>query len=835
MFDGMSCGMIAMQNAGLKVKSYTAYEIDKYAIKTSLHNFPNIVQCGNVFDADFTQYKGVDFLIGGSPCFVAGTMIKTANGFKPIEQVVVGDYVLTHKGRYKKVKEVMKRLVGSTVIVRAENCGKIECTDEHPFYTKNVSRVFNNSKRCYERISDNNFAWKNPKQFETVRNSSKTIMKQTYLSAVTDSGKSLPKYYGADIKVNQFEPKRVRNLDLGDKNIWYIIGRWLGDGWFNYKYRKGKHLSGIKICCGKSEVEELRQKLDMAGLQYYKSEERTVVKFVISSVELAEYLKAFGEGAANKHIPEDVFELPDDLAVSFLDGYFDADGHIENGIGSFATVSEYLAYGIKYMINKYYKMPCTIIKKRNHSDSIEGRNLTVRDIYTGTFRNKACKQSHHIIDGNYILAPYKSVLKHDGERMVYNLSVEDDESYTANGLVVHNCTHWSIAQKKNRETEASGVGWNLFQQYVRALREAKPKFFIYENNKSMSKAIKASITETFGFEPVLINSALVSAQNRQRLYWVGKQNADGTYSRVNVEQPKDRGILLRDILEDGVAEKDKGYCLKHQAGNARDYFKKHHTNIKFEPVNTTADGKSQTLKAQYKNTNQQNICCYKSTYGASGVAEPVNFEPVNTTVDGKAQAVQATCYKDGIRNMIGNNVDRRTCAAAPIRVGELGNGGQGNRIYSVDGKAVAQCGQSGGLDSNTGLYAMCVAQRGRYNSDGTITQMYEVREGGKTNAVTKVQKDNNVVELVENDKNNAKIYEVKNGYIKIKDKDYPIKLPDGFYIIRKLTVRECMRLQTVPEWYDFSCVSDSQSYKMLGNGWTCDVITHLINSILTEE
>ena len=119
----------------------------------------------------------------------------------------------------------------------------------------------------------------------------------------------------------------------------------------------------------------------------------------------------------------------------------------------------------------------------------------------------------------------------------------------------------------------------------------------------MSNAIRQSISEAFGFEPICINSALVSAQNRQRLYWVGKRNADGTYSKVDVKQPEDRGILLKDILEDCVVDKDKAYCLKHQAGNARDYFKKHHTQIKFEPVCITDDGKSQTIKAQF--TGQQ--------------------------------------------------------------------------------------------------------------------------------------------------------------------------------------------------------------------------------------
>ena len=79
------------------------------------------------------------------------------------------------------------------------------------------------------------------------------------------------------------------------------------------------------------------------------------------------------------------------------------------------------------------------------------------------------------------------------------------------------CTYWSIDQKNNRETVASGMGWELFSQYVRALREAQPMYFIYENNKSMANAIRESITETFGFEPICINSSLLSAQNRNRL------------------------------------------------------------------------------------------------------------------------------------------------------------------------------------------------------------------------------------------------------------------------------------------------------------------------------
>ena len=87
------------------------------------------------------------------------------------------------------------------------------------------------------------------------------------------------------------------------------------------------------------------------------------------------------------------------------------------------------------------------------------------------------------------------------------------------------CTYWSIAKAGNngkkgeRETTASGLGWDLFSQYVRALKEAKPKYFLYENNASMSDEIKKCITKELGVEPIEIDSADFSSQYRQRLYW----------------------------------------------------------------------------------------------------------------------------------------------------------------------------------------------------------------------------------------------------------------------------------------------------------------------------
>lgn len=361
------------------------------------------------------------------------------------------------------------------------------------------------------------------------------------------------------------------------------------------------------------------------------------------------------------------------------------------------------------------------------------------------------------------------------------------------------CTHWSIAQTKNRETEASGIGWELFLNYRIARDKYQPDFFLYENNKSMSPAIRAQITAELGVEPVLINSALVSAQNRQRLYWVGRRNPDGTYSRVTVEKPEDRGILLRDILETGVAWREKSY----------------------------------TLDAHY--------------YKSAGVYNPKKQHSYS-----------------------------RLMAAEPVRIGTIENDAKNQtfdsqqyRVYSQDAKSVTLCGNGGGLGAKTGLYAVPagMAWRGRENGSA-----FEMRDDQKSNAVAatghqsrlvvesaifqrprgfnqggvKYEKaptltangdwQHNNVLIVTADGKQMPVYEVRGGRITIKGKTYPIKLADGFYIIRKLTVTECKRLQTVPDTYAF-LVSDTQAYKMLGNGWTVDVIAHIMGHFtgLTEE
>ena len=353
------------------------------------------------------------------------------------------------------------------------------------------------------------------------------------------------------------------------------------------------------------------------------------------------------------------------------------------------------------------------------------------------------------------------------------------------------CTYWSIAQTKNRETVASGMGWELFSQYVRALHEVKPKYFIYENNKSMSKDIRASIDKAFGFEAVLINSALVSAQNRQRLYWVGRRNEDGTYSKVNVEQPTDRGILLRDILADGIVWQEKSYNLTTRCCGAipEDTLKRHRYTMVAEPVACRCRGRVDTsgngyAKYECREDGKANTLDTNTVNGAM-VAEPVECKTIINSIPEIAE-------KFGYVPEMFNAYNRAeiTDKAPTLSTGSMATSSCAvNRFEDVCGYAT-----------------LC-----EWNESGNPTKAVSAADG-KTYTV----------------------YEVKDGQITIKGKQYPIKLKDGFYIIRKLTVRECMRLQTVPEWYEFP-VSDSQAYKMLGNGWTVDVIAHILRGLKEAE
>lgn len=307
------------------------------------------------------------------------------------------------------------------------------------------------------------------------------------------------------------------------------------------------------------------------------------------------------------------------------------------------------------------------------------------------------------------------------------------------------CQDLSVAKKDRKGLDGSRSG--LFFKYVEALETIKPKYFLLENVASMRKEDRDTITEILGVEPIMINSALLSAQQRKRYYWT---------NIPNVTQPEDKGIFLKDIIENGaMSHQDKSYCITSS------YYKKSVRDVPkgntfvAEPVvyqvprgknnGNIHSEKSPTLTAnswEYNNKVIEPVGCALRTWPREKIEGVERVKRPEVRQDGKSNALTLV------------NTDSMICE--PVRIGIRGKGGQGQRIYTVNAKSV--CLGTGGANKE----------------------------------------------------------------------NYKIDLPDGDYIIRRLTPIECERLQTLPDNYT-RVISNTQRYKSIGNGWTVDVIAHIFS------
>jgi DNA (cytosine-5)-methyltransferase 3A len=349
----------------------------------------------------------------------------------------------------------------------------------------------------------------------------------------------------------------------------------------------------------------------------------------------------------------------------------------------------------------------------------------------------------------------------------------------------------------------------LFWEYMRLLNECKPKYFLLENVEMGEKWEKV-LSKAIGVNGIHINSALVSAQNRKRIYWtnIGMQPG-GLFGDLEsiIQQPKDKGILLKDILESQVDEK---YFL---SAKMFDWLTRHSEKRGNEFKKTKGDRKSSCLSV------------------SAQVA-------VNLSAD----------------FIIHNTMPRSSTS---------GKGGTGP-LTRNDGKTYC-------LDTDNTNAVEIVAMRGR-GEKGNIEQQLETNGTNKSNSLTTVQKDNLVRQLnpsLESGGNQPyqqnRVYDVnginpslttlwnganliniaatqlgnsenRGNCINESGKSFTLRKsePNGVILnsrIRRLTPIECERLQTVKDNYT-NHVSDSQRYKMLGNGWTIEVIAHIFNYII---
>lgn len=322
------------------------------------------------------------------------------------------------------------------------------------------------------------------------------------------------------------------------------------------------------------------------------------------------------------------------------------------------------------------------------------------------------------------------------------------------------CQAFSMAGKQLNFADPRGQLMFTYQEILQHLKEQNPKAYFLLENVKMKKVFRDAISGLMGVEPIKINSALVSAQNRERLYWT---NIPG------IEQPEDKGILLKDIIHENA---DLNYAIgeswaKWFRENAERTLKKKYTALNPE--------KALTMTArQYANWNGNFIFECLANY-------IVPFDKTLKILEKEVEKGKVGYF---------NNKDS-----------------QANRVYYIHDKAVTLCGEAGGGAAKMGqnLFGCITPDRVEKRQNGQ-----RFNDGQKFYTLTAQDRHGILIE----------------GYI------------------RKLTPIECERLQTLPDGYteaklNGKPISDNQRYKMLGNGWTVDVIAHIFSAmkkyLLAEE
>ena len=314
----------------------------------------------------------------------------------------------------------------------------------------------------------------------------------------------------------------------------------------------------------------------------------------------------------------------------------------------------------------------------------------------------------------------------------------------------------------------------LFFEFVRVLKECKPKYFLLEN-VNMKQEFQDVISEQLGCKPVDINSNLVSAQNRRRLYW----------TNIPVRSlPENKRIYLKDILEDGFTDRDKAHCVDanyFKGGNLKSYFEKHRRQLVFDFADE-ADAEGTVLAGE-------------ADLKGHGYNRRV-YHP-----DGKAPTLAAAS---------GGNLEPKIL--------QIARGANKGGVRAEDGKVPSMT-SSSWQNNNLLLYPASIVGRrlndgvrDEYNKDVPVSQCLEVHDTkGKARCLSTVEKDTLVSPLPTG--------------------RYPDAYSDDMRLMwRKLTPIECERLQTVPDNYT-NHVSNTQRYRMLGNGFTVDVIAFLLEGI----
>lgn len=439
-FSGIEAATVAWQPLGWEPLAFS--EIDPFPSTVLQHHYPDIPNLGDITKIDWNPYKGqADLVVGGSPCFPAGTLILTSEHLKPIEEIKVGDMVLTHRNRWRRVTATGSK-IADTIVLRGNGVSSLECTPNHPFYAR--TRVHRESGYGYE-------------------------YKQEWIPATDMVGRQWLNMNAAT------EPLPVPALPDGvslTEPFLRLIGTWLSLG-------------------------------QSSSLPAFRFDSQSINRWV---------MKQFG--GKEKHIPSWVYGLSENLRISLLEGYFqrmDSVRYAQPCSGMQLLVGmKILAAGAGYRSSILYE---------------ENPSIHSTGTYRIKFNTSPIDPDDFDDDGYWGRVNEKTVGR--SNVLVYNLEVEDDHSYVAAGIAVHNCQSFSVAGKREGLAGASG----LMFEYIRAVRELRPRWFVWENvpgafTSERGEAYRQLLSEMdalgYGLAWRVLDAQFFGvAQRRERVFLVG--------------------------------------------------------------------------------------------------------------------------------------------------------------------------------------------------------------------------------------------------------------------------------------------------------------------------
>ena len=465
------------------------------------------------------NYQGIISDIKPHSCLTENTLILTKDGYKKIIDIQKGDTVISQDNTYQTVLNVMSRKINEYYNVKIG--GQIlEVTGNHPMYV--ISNIV--------RSSDGKIKHRTEPYWKPVEE----LQKGDLVGFAINQESFIPHY---------------ENVPIDNQDFWWIVGRYLGDGYCSSFKRKYGFDKRINFSCHNDEISEITDKLKSLGLNYhYNNREEKSIEIAFYNHYIWDFLQMCGKYAEGKYLPGFVFDLPVDLLKCMVDGYLSADGNITNNEYSFKTTSMKLAYGMQACIHKTYHLPCSIQISQPSKGIIKGKEFVRRISYKGRFTINPTSKVRHIFKDNHIWIRYHSKEAIRKYTTVYNIEVENSHSYTANNAIVHNCGYLIYQGNIRKEIGLIKIKTKTSKkEVICTIMDGKwAEDYKFLKNDLLKVSVVELIKKTYqriGIEPHEENELLEICKDNQKVWDVYK---NGWVLGINqVEQNSSRHRVIK--------------------------------------------------------------------------------------------------------------------------------------------------------------------------------------------------------------------------------------------------------------------------------------------------